>query len=497
MKKLIAATIVVYLFLDLLLFRHVLQSGYYLAYDFLSGCLPRQFEYIGNLVWWDKWIMGGVYCTMLQYFQPLIGLAYLCPAPYGSIVLISMHVFLTGIGMFFFLKRFVGIKAASAGGMFWMFTGVIVTLVAAGHDGKIMVMSYFPWLLWCIDNIVESNKWRWAVVVGVIGGLAANTFHTQMCYYVVVFCLIYYLFRVTKRSIPKILLALCIAGIMYLPLYYSANQVVKTSTRAAGRSYERAISYSMPPEEVFCVADPTIQGELNQYKGRRGLKQHTEYVGVLVCILAIIGLFVKSRLKWPLIVVGGTALVIALGGYTPIYRLIYHIPPNGMFRSPAMAFFGFSFMICSLAAVVLKRFPWWSIPLICCLTFMDLYTAETKYIQPVRYEQVFGDTEDIIAYLKGYPGDYRVFPADNEINDNRWGHFGIKSIGGYYPLLRKAFADSVGIQPGSIMPDYHRINSVQACKNLNIRYIITRRDLTGLGVINVFTGQYYKIWEVR
>jgi hypothetical protein len=255
----------------------------------------------------------------------------------------------------------------------------------------------------------------------------------------------------------------------------------------------------MPPEEIFCIAEPGIKGEQHEYWGRRGLKQHTEYMGWLVVVLMVIGLFKKWKLRWPMVSIGLVSLAFAFGGYTPLYKLIYHIPPNGAFRSPGMAFIGFAFAGVVLAAGAVNRVkaPIWLMVLLTLFTAGDLGLAMKKYIRPVTFDQIYGNTEDVAKYLQGMPGDFRIWPADQEINDNRWGYYKLKSIGGNYPMPRAAFVDSVGRAPGAITPDYHRM-TLQRMREMNVRYVITKEFIMGNKAVRpVYLGKYgYTIYKI-
>jgi hypothetical protein len=222
-------------------------------------------------------------------------------------------------------------------------------------------------------------------------------------------------------------------------------------------------------------------------------------MGWLVVILMVIGLFINSKLRWPMISIGLVSLAFAFGGYTPLYRLIYHIPPNGAFRSPGMAFIGFAFAGVVLAAGAVNRIkiPVWLIVLLTLFTAGEMGLAMKKYIRPVTFEQIYSNTEDVAKYLQGMPGDFRIWPADQEINDNRWGYYKLKSIGGNYPMPRAAFVDSVGRAPGAILPDYH-LMTLQRMREMNVQYVITRGIITGYTAVRLaFSSKYgYNIYRI-
>src|SRR5204862_4578692 len=88
------------------------------------------------------------------------------------------------------------------------------------------------------------------------------------------------------------------------------------------------------------------------YYGPNGLKLHSEYLGLPVIALALLGLGSPRRrlVKW----FAGIAvlfLLVSLGGATPFYRLWYTLVPYvSKTRAPGMATFVVLFATAVLAA---------------------------------------------------------------------------------------------------------------------------------------------------
>ena len=375
--------------LSLLFFNRALFSGLMLfGSDFVAGgYMTRNFivesiKQFGTVPLWDPQIYGGVPLASVgtmsgdYWYFPMTVLYWLKLAP-EKIVAVSyfLHVLLAGIGTYLFLriKRFSG-TASFISAVGYMFTSSMVSLIYAGHDAKIAVSALLPWLLLFIDKTVGTRKLVWALLAGLVIGLALMSPHVQMSYYLLLAGFFFAVARIyqnykSEKNRNNILKTLAL-GLLMLAAGFSLYAVqaltlqdyIKFSARGQDKGYAYATSYSMPPEEIVNVVWPEFSGLIDKdsgerpthwYWGRRDLKLHTEYVGVIPFLLALIGLVYSRRKKLKLffILFGIFALIVAFGGFTPLYYLVYYlIPGMSKFRSPAMIFNLFSFAVAVLAA---------------------------------------------------------------------------------------------------------------------------------------------------
>ena len=375
--------------LSLLFFNRALFSGLMLfGSDFVAGgYMTRNFivesiKQFGTVPLWDPQIYGGVPLASVgtmsgdYWYFPMTVLYWLKLAP-EKIVVSSyfLHVLLAGLGTYLFLraKRFSG-TASFISAVGYMFTGSMVSLIYAGHDAKIAVSALLPWLLLFIDKTVGTRKLVWALLAGLVIGLALMSPHVQMSYYLLLAGFFFALARIyqnyraekNRNNILKKLglgLVMLAAGFsLYAVQALTLQDYIKFSARGQDKGYAYATSYSMPPEEIVNIVWPEFSGMIDKdsgerpthwYWGRRDLKLHTEYVGVIPFLLALIGLIYskRKRLKLFFLVFGIFALIVAFGGFTPLYYLVYYlIPGMSKFRSPAMIFNLFSFAVAVLAA---------------------------------------------------------------------------------------------------------------------------------------------------
>jgi hypothetical protein len=292
-----------------------------------------------------------------------------------------IHILGAGLGTYLFL-RYLRIRGTAAflSGISYMFTGSMVSLVFAGHDGKVIVSSLLPWMLLFLGKTVDAQKWPkwllWSLCSSLVIGLALLSPHVQMTYYLLLSGLffaaarLYLLYRsgqsanrVIWRGIARgsilLLLGFSLYAIQALPLL----NYMKFSPRGEDKGYKFATSYSMPPEEIINTVWPEFsgmvdkksdQGPTHWYWGRRDLKLHTEFIGAITILFAVIGWGNSRRrkLKMFFLFLGLFALLVAFGGFTPLYYLVYYlIPGMSKFRSPAMIFNTFAFSVTILSAL--------------------------------------------------------------------------------------------------------------------------------------------------
>ena len=165
--------------------------------------------------------------------------------------------------------------------------------------------------------------------------------------------------RRLAMALGAVVVGLAIGAVQYLPV----REYVAWSPRAGGLAdYRVATSYAWNPEELLNVYLPQFSGMLDNYWGRNGIHLHSDYVGVVVLILAgaaFIGL--RGDLRKKHIVFWSAALLVSLlwslGSSTPFYQIPYAIiPGTKYFRAPATIFFVGTLAIALLAATGAERF---------------------------------------------------------------------------------------------------------------------------------------------
>jgi hypothetical protein len=356
-------------------------GGAYVFYDFISDRIAA-----GTLPKWVPYVFGGLplFANPGSTFQPVHFLTdLLLPTDRVLPAVFVVQFWLAGIGMYL-LCRELGCRMwiAFVAGIAFQFTGIIISWVYAGHDGRIIVATLAPLFFYFLHMGARTVR------IAPFGGAAATlgaallSFQIQNSYYLLlaagiwgIFCLFQLdavrrpavLARVVPLAFGSVALGFLLAAVNFLPFL----SYVPESPRGmeGGRGYEYAISFSMPPAEVLSLAVPehhgvsvsdpaTGQPLFPSYRGGNPFKLHTEYVGAFVIVMLVLGVAYarRDRYWWFFAGLGLFMLTIALGGHTPLYRIYFEVLPGTQrFRAPSLSFFIVALSLVAMAALTLER----------------------------------------------------------------------------------------------------------------------------------------------
>lgn len=330
---------------------HLLNTGRYPLWNpFLFGGLPFVDAFHGDL------------------FYPTSLLRLVLPLPLAMNLGFYLHLVLAGLFTYVFLRslgsRFV---PAVLGGVAYQFTGPLASLLLAGHDGKIFVGAYLPLVLWLVRRTLARPTWRASLCFGGVVGLILLTPHIQMTYYLALAAGAYLLvhavgtwrgkgIQVATRGVVAILVGIAVGVGISLVQFLPALGYLSASARGAGGGggYTYAVSWSLPPEELLGLLVPQFPGLVEAYWGRNFFKLHTEYLGLWPLFFLPFA-FARSEERREVrffAALGGIALLLALGGFTPLYQAAYALLPMlSLFRAPGMIFYLVAFSAVVLAAM--------------------------------------------------------------------------------------------------------------------------------------------------
>jgi hypothetical protein len=334
----------------------------------------------GHFPLWNPYLFGGMpYIAAMHgdIFYPTFLLRMVLPTDVAMTWGFIIHIFLAGFFTYVFLRGLgYGFFGSLVGGLAYMMSGQIASSVSPGHDGKLFVSALFPLGLWLLHRgIREGKNWSWGAFALIVG-LCVLSPHPQLLQYMLLTSGAYALFlafatleggrlprnvaiRRLGAALIAVLIGLAIGAVQYLPV----REYVKWSPRAGGLGdYAAATSYAWPPEELLNAYLPQFSGMLNNYWGRNGIHLHSDYVGVVVLILAgaaFLGLRADPRRKQ--IIFWTSALIVSvlwsLGSATPFYHIPYAlIPGTKYFRAPATIFFVGTLALGLLACAGTERF---------------------------------------------------------------------------------------------------------------------------------------------
>jgi hypothetical protein len=364
--------------------RHIFGTDYsvsgFFYYDFIS-----QRTADGTLPGWVPYVYGGVplFSNPGSTYYPVRWLADLLgPTRLFFPLLFWIQFGIAGWGMYL-LGREMGCRrwVAFVIGLAFQWTGILTSWVYAGHDGRIIVVTFAPLLFFCLHRGIRTGKVAPFAGAAATVGMALLSFQIQNAYYLLLAAGIWAVFvlialrvhreparlgRTVVLGLAAVAFGFAMAAVNFLPFQDYVGQSPRGMT--GGRGYEYSTSYSMPPRAILGIAVPeqvgaNIQNEDGEYvfpiyRGENAFRLHTEYLGGLVVLLVALGAYYsrRNRYWWFFAGLGLFALTMSLGGNTPLYRLYYEVLPGlKRFRAPDLAYYVLGFSLICMAALTLER----------------------------------------------------------------------------------------------------------------------------------------------
>ena len=326
----------------------------------------------GQVPLWNPYIMGGLPYVAGQHgdiLYPTAWLRLLLPIDVGMNLGFFLHYILAGIFTYAFLRAMkCGWVGAVVGGLAYQLSGIIASYPSPGHDGKLFVSALLPLALLGLTWAIRDRKYEGYGLVALTVGLSLLSPHYQMTQYALLtmgLFALYLAFDERSRSgWPRfagtlgvasiaVVVGFGVAAIQVLPFF----EYLPFSTRseAVRPGFEWATSYAIPWDHVpeFFLGG-FVGSSLRGYWGPNPIKFHSEYLGLAVVALSILGASslwrTNRKLVWWLGGIATLFLLVALGGSTPFYRLWWSVVPYvKSTRAAGMAFFIVAFAVAVFA----------------------------------------------------------------------------------------------------------------------------------------------------
>lgn len=274
----------------------------------------------------------------------------------------------------FFLLRYLKINVIIATflGISFAISSHFVALIEMGHNTKFQVIMILPWLLFAVlymrnkRNILGLGFFSLALITQ----LRLN--HLQITYYFFLFLGIFWIYELIQAFKKKefkefstfslfLILGLGIATLAVMNPHLSNLEYSHYSMRGgdSGLTKEYAQGWSMHPLELISLVFPNFFGGINQdYWGWMSFTQAYHYTGVIILLLAVIGIFLAKSKYSKVFGIGVLAAVImSFGKYFPLFSNFLHdyLPGFNKFRVPATHLVIAQLLLIPLAAIGLKE----------------------------------------------------------------------------------------------------------------------------------------------
>jgi hypothetical protein len=350
------------LILALLFFDRVLSCRFiFIERDLSAFFIPPKFLWVnllksGIFPFWNPHQYCGI--PLLAALQP--GVLYpphvfylFLPFPIVWNWLIVLHFLLAGVAVYAFLIYMKSSEeGALAGALIFMLSGYLLSV----HNllPHLFAVSWFPLVLLFFLKHFKTRQMRYAALASLfllmqfLSGAPEILMMTLLALFIVTLFLRTLVADVTLysrvRSFMIILfLFLLLSGVQLLPFY----ELKAESIRQGGLTYFESSVWSMAWRDFiqFFVPDPfgNMMNDQKYWQNQSWLK--TIYLGIVPFCLSTFYFLTAGRRRWLFALLMVISLIFALGGNTPIYKLLYRIPPFSSVRYPVKFLFLFFFVI--------------------------------------------------------------------------------------------------------------------------------------------------------
>ena len=379
-------------------FRLTLPLKQYLVERLAAGELPQWFPYEA---------MGRPFIgvTHTAVFHPFTALYLLLPVPdaYRATVLVSC--LLAALGAFA-LGRVLRLSpmGGMAAGITFSLSGYVVSLT----ENYIYLFSICMLPLFCAaleKALVE--RYEWVVAPAVIWATVFLIGDIQTGYYYIFIAVLWMAMRTPgfyRQAFVRLALAGVLAALLAAIQLGPAWAVFIGSERTQPLLFHGvALTWSTHPLRLLSVLVSPFGQNANPYDMSKfffggpkwgGLWVESLYLGVPVTGLALLGAWHRRDLR-VLALLGGLALVLALGRYGGLYDIFYHVVPLwSAFRFPEKFMGLFSFASAMLAGAGLDALragkggatPWLVVAFLCTAAGLALPTEVATAWTAERFE---------------------------------------------------------------------------------------------------------------
>lgn len=301
--------------------------------DFRS--LIAQSLSVGELPFWNPYVLcgtpqlaamsGGSLHPLHLALSPLM-------SPVAAINFsVAISMFLAGFGAWLFAFRFTASRSASlAGGALFVFSGVMMAHLDAGHISLLSTYALFPWVALALDRLYEKPSVGRLVFAAFTLALFVYSGHPQMIIFGALsfFCLL--ILRSLFFDTKKIIRSVWVMSAASLGAFLAAPQWIP-SLLFAMRSGRSGVH-----DELFHRMGSFVARDLIQFFAPAALRIDSDtfpwetcaFIGVVGLSLVVSALLSRRRLAIILIAFVALAVMMAMG---PFHSAI---PGLSLFRVP-------------------------------------------------------------------------------------------------------------------------------------------------------------------
>jgi len=309
---------------------------------------------------WMPWIFSGMpsvhsFQNISEYYLPHLAMKVLMSVGIPQFWEFIFHFIFAAFGMILLL-RYLKVRDSIAffGGVTYMMMPYLVTMIVHGHGSQMMTTAFIPWVIWAVIRLKDTPNLSNMGIVALLMGLQLQRAHVQIAYYTWMLVGLYIAMNIIFHYIDKnkgkpellifVIPAFVLAIGMSMWIYLPATSYTPFSIRGAGggggTGLEYATKWSFSMGEILTFINPSYYGFGGAtYWGNMPFTDYPNYMGILVLLFAIYGMFTyKDRFRIFLITASTFTLLLSFGHHLkPFYQFFYsYFPYFNKFRVPVM-----------------------------------------------------------------------------------------------------------------------------------------------------------------
>lgn len=318
----------------------------------------------GHLPLWNSYIAEPLLANpQTMVFYPISALLRLLPAEAAIHLYVILTFWLTGVAMLLLLRDLGQGHAASAGGA--VAFALSTTLISRAYIGHVSILPVFPWAILALvfyRRLLLRGGWSNFYLAVLCVACLALAGHPQLSLTGLLLPVGYFgvwavgrlrarqVGQVARAAALSLSIGLVAAGVIAVQLL-STVEYLPLTARGGGLNLKKACRGSLSVPLLTTIFAPYVYHDAVQDLAYA--HEMLPYTTLIAPGLALIALRARQaatrRRAWLLLGVAGLMLLVAMGCYTPVYRLIYLAMP--FIRVPGRFLLLWAFCLATLTAM--------------------------------------------------------------------------------------------------------------------------------------------------
>ncbi len=387
-----SSNVIILSVLSLLFFHSILFKPDHIIYSDYSDIIAQHISWkslingIGQFSLWDPYTFSGSPAfanPQSMFVYPLNFLFYLLPIEQAFGYTLLLHVFLSGLFMFFWMRCLkLSREAALITSSIYMLNTTFILKIHAGWISMYPVITMIPLFFNLLEKIINKKCFVNVIYMGLAFGLAFYTANYQLLLYTICFLFLYLLLRVwfftnlpldgvckddnyqalDKRAKRYLILNIKFLGSILIGIMLASYQIfpVHELTGFSTRDLISSEYYSLSTlklKSFLTILSPEIFGSLkDNINSGNELWENCFFVGIAGIYFFGIGFFYKRKREIYLFLTL-TSLVFLYAMSQSVQKFFfYFLPLFKYFSKPVLVILLFFFFVITMAEFGLEIF---------------------------------------------------------------------------------------------------------------------------------------------